>query len=142
MSMNVILDANIWISFLFGKRLQTVESLFLNRGVRVYVSMALVSELRDVLSRPKIKQHVSLQSVDAMWNLIYEYCEVINDYAESQTDVRDAKDVYLLSMVDAIPADVIVTGDKDLLVLKQHGCTQIMNYSDFMLLLSSADNKA
>ena len=51
-------------------------------------------------------------------------------------NVRDAKDVYLLSMSEAIPAHILVTGDKDLLVLKQHHDTAIMTYQQFLLVLS------
>ena len=36
--MNVILDTNIWISFLMGKRLHNVADIFERSDVQVYVS--------------------------------------------------------------------------------------------------------
>lgn len=64
--MNVILDTNIWISFLFGKQLQTVAELFSNPNVHIYVSEELISELSSVLVRPKVRQRVSAESIEAM----------------------------------------------------------------------------
>jgi len=139
--MNVILDTNIWISFLFGKHLASVKSLFENKEVHVYVSQALIAEISSVVSRPKIKNHISQESIDDMWSLIKTYCEEIECYPDVIASVRDVKDVYLLSMAKAIPADIIVTGDMDLLVLQQFQKTQILSYSDFIFLLQGITSK-
>ena len=134
--MNVILDTNIWISFLFGKQLYSVSSVFDNADVKVFVSQELVSEILSVISRPKIRTHIGSEAIEAMWELMRERCYPIENYPLVETPVRDAKDAYLLAMSEAIPAHILVTGDKDLLVLKQHGDTAIMNYQQFLLLLS------
>ena len=133
--MNVILDTNIWISFLLGKRLQSMKSVFQNTDIHVYVSQDLITELISVLARPKIRQYVSTESIETMWTLIREHCYVIEDYPITDSVVRDAKDVYLWSMAQAIPADIIVTGDKDLLVLGKFLNTLILPYSDFLYIL-------
>lgn len=133
--MNVILDTNIWVSFLFGKQLHTVVDLFSNENIHVYVSQQLIAELTSVLARPKIRQHISDQSIEAMWSLMREKCLPVEDYPSTDSIVRDAKDVYLLAMAQAIPADYIVTGDKDLLVLGKYNGTTILSYNDFRLLL-------
>lgn len=134
--MNVILDTNIWISFLFGKQLQTISNLFSNPNIHVYVSERLVAELTDVLSRPKIRLHISEESIEAMWNLMRERCLPIENYPEVQAEIRDVNDVYLLAMADAIPADFIVTGDKDLLIVGKYKQTTILTYADFRLVLA------
>ena len=140
--MNVILDTNIWISFLFGKQLQSVASVFDNAEVKVFVSQELVSEIQSVISRPKIRAHISNETIEAMWELMRYRCYPIEDYPTAETIVRDAKDVYLLSMAEAIPAHILVTGDNDLLVLKQHHDTAIMNYQQFLILLSGPHSQA
>jgi len=134
--MNVILDTNIWISFLFGKQLQSVASVFDNADIKVYVSLEQVAEIQSVLSRPKIREHISHESIEAMWELMRTRCYPIEDYPAVESSIRDVKDAYLLAMAEAIPANVIVTGDKDLLVLKQHHNTAIMTYQEFLVLLS------
>ena len=135
--MNVILDTNIWISFLFGKQLQTVSELFSNPNMHIYVSECLIAEISDVLSRPKVSQHVSSESIEAMWTLMRDRCMPIENYPGVKSEIRDVKDVYLLAMAKAIPADFIITGDKDLLVLGKYERTAILIYNDFCLLLSN-----
>ena len=134
--MNIILDTNIWISFLFGKQLSGVSSVFDNAEVKVFVSRELISEILSVISRPKIRTHITSESIEAMWELMRDRCYPIENYPMVETSVRDAKDTYLLAMSEAIPAHILVTGDKDLLVLKQHHDTMIMNYQQFLMLLS------
>lgn len=134
--MNVILDTNIWISFLFGKQLQSVASVFDNADIKVYVSPEQVSEILSVLLRPKVSQHISNEAIEAMWDLMRTRCYPIENYPSVESTIRDVKDAYLLAMAEAIPANVIVTGDKDLLVLKKHQDTAIMTYQEFLVLLS------
>ena len=140
--MNVILDTNIWISFLFGKQLQSVASVFDNADIKVYVSPEQVAEIQSGLSRPKIREHITQESIETMWELMRTRCFPIEDYPEAECSIRDAKDAYLLAMAEAIPASVIVTGDKDLLVLKQHQNTTIMTYQEFLMLLSGISSHA
>jgi len=140
--MNVILDTNIWISFLFGKQLQSVAAVFDNVDIKVFVSSEQVAEIQSVLSRPKIHEHISHEAIEAMWDLMRTRCYPIEDYPAIESSIRDTKDAYLLAMAEAIPANVIVTGDKDLLVLKQHGDTAIMTYQEFLVLLSGISSQA
>ena len=134
--MNVILDTNIWLSFLFGKQFQSLASVFDNANIKVYVSPEQVAEIQSVLSRPKIREHISHESIETMWELMRTRCYPIEDYPAVESSIRDVKDAYLLAMAEAIPASAIVTGDKDLLVLKQHKETAIMTYQEFLVLLS------
>lgn len=124
-----------------GKRLQSVASIFENADVQVYVSRELITELVIVLARPKVRTLVSNDSIEAMWALMREKCYVIEDYPVTSTPVRDPNDIYLLSMADAILADFIVTGDKDLLVLGKHNRTPILSYIDFTQILLALRTK-
>ena len=133
--MNVILDTNIWISFLLGKRLQHVAQIFDHEDVNVYLSKELINELVEVMSRPKIHKYISTESVEAMWDLMRNKCYTIEEYPITATNVRDPKDVYLLSMAEAIPADFVVTGDNDLLILHRHNNIPILSFVEFMQIL-------
>jgi len=133
--MKIILDANIWISFLFGKQLQSVSLLLTNPNVKVYVSPNLIAELLDVLSRPKVSKYISEESIEAMWEVMREHCEVIEGYPTVEAPIRDVKDLYILSMAKVIPVDFIVTGDKDLLVLGKYENSSIITFREMMLVL-------
>ncbi|OAV63941.1 hypothetical protein Barb6XT_02992 [Bacteroidales bacterium Barb6XT] len=60
------------------------------------------------------------------------YCIHIPIGKKAVSPVRDVKDLYLLSLADTIPADYIITGDKDLLILQVHNQTNIIKYTDFL----------
>lgn len=135
--MRVILDTNIWVSFLYGKHMESVAQLFVNPNIEIYVSEELIHELKDVLSRPKHTSRISSYSIQAMWILMDEYCKMVTDYEMTMAYIRDPKDLYLLSMAEAIDADYLVTGDIDILVLGKHLKTQIVTYRDFLQILKS-----
>jgi hypothetical protein len=44
---------------------------------------------------------------------------------------RDEKDDYLLALAKKGKADILITGDDDLLVLKKHGKTRILKPAAF-----------
>jgi uncharacterized protein len=70
---------------------------------------------------------------------IEEILETIEEYADLvkvQTKIevcRDPKDNFLLSLSVDGNADILLTGDKDLLDLIKFGETKIMTISDFLL---------
>lgn len=53
---------------------------------------------------------------------------------QAVSEIRDAKDLYLLSLADTIHAEYILTGDKDLLILQHHNNTWIVNVAEFMVI--------
>ncbi len=130
--MKVIFDTNIWISFLFGQYIAVLKEVLDDSNVEIYVSNALLNEIRDVASRPKISRYVSDDRVSSLMEVIEERCKMVNNYRTVESDIRDSKDLYLISMAQAIPADYLVTGDKDLLVLIQSGVCKILTFSQFI----------
>ena len=135
--MKVILDTNIWISFLLGKRLSILREIVDLEGLDIYVSEELIKELRDVAFRPKFSGVIGLDSVVSLFELINAKCHFIHGYEDAESAIRDMKDLYLLSMAESIPADYIVTGDRDLLVLKNHKGTRIITFPEFVAIVKS-----
>ena len=133
--MKVILDTNIWISFLLGKRLSILREIVDMEEVEIYVSDELLSELRSVAFRPKFLGKIDFQSVLNLFELINAKCKVIEGYKDAESAIRDIKDLYLLSMAESIPADYLVTGDNDLLVLRNHLGTKIITFPEFVSIV-------
>ena len=103
--------------------------------LEIYVSDNLLYELQTVALRPKFAGKIGLSSVLILLELINAKCKYIDGYKDAESAIRDNKDLYLLSMAESIPADYLVTGDKDLLVLRNHLGTQIITFSDFVRLV-------
>ena len=81
--MKVILDTNIWVSFLLGKRLSVLREIVDMEGLDIYVSDELIKELRDVVFRPKFLGKISLESIVNLFELINAKCHFINGYKDS-----------------------------------------------------------
>ena len=133
--MKIIIDTNLWISFMLGRKLTTMRSLLTYPTLEIYVCRELLDEFYDVSSREKIQKYIHPEDLDDTLNLIHLYgkCVVIRTLIKSE--IRDKKDLYLLSLADTIKANYIVTGDKDLLVLEKHNHTKIVTITEFMKLL-------
>lgn len=135
--MKVILDTNIWISFLLGKRLTILREIVDMEDVEIYVSDDLLAELRDVAFRPRFEGIIGKDSIINLFGLINAKCQFIQNYKSAESAIRDIKDLYLLSMAESIPADYLVTGDQDLLVLKNHKETRIITFAEFVSIVKS-----
>lgn len=128
----VIIDNNLWISFLIGKKLSALEPILDSDDIVVYVCEELVDEFISVSSRTKIRKYVSDYDVEYAIQVMNDFCvyEKITEVAESP--IRDPKDLYLLSLAETVEADFILTGDKDLLVLGSHKGTRILTFNEFL----------
>jgi putative PIN family toxin of toxin-antitoxin system len=129
----IIIDANLWISFLVGKK--DLKKLCFDENISIIACPKIVEEFIGVSSREKVKKYIKQQNISDILNLIKVRC--VADPVENTVmpGLRDPDDLYLLALADAVNADFLLTGDKDLLVLKQHNQTKIISYSDFMVRL-------
>ena len=134
--MKVIIDTNIWISFLIGHQSQLLRRILTDLRFDVYVCERLVEEILDVASRDKIRKHVSKSDVGDLMDIIHAFCQPVPvETSASPSSIRDPKDLYLLSLAETIGADYIVSGDADLTDLGQHKQTKIIKLSDFKAMM-------
>lgn len=129
--MKIILDTNIWISFLIGHRLQTILDIVTNDDFVIVVCPQLTKEIVDVAGRDKISRYISENDVEDLLRIIRVYCHSIDIMKLAESDVRDQKDLYLLSLAETIDAEYIVSGDADLTDLARHKNTQIITLAEF-----------
>ena len=133
--MRVIIDCNVWISFLLGFQKELMHDVLTNEHMDVYVCPQLMREIRDVASRPKIKSRLGDEDLEQLFRLIRAYCINTNISQTADVYIRDSKDLYLLSLAESIEADYIISGDKDLTDLEKHRNTNILSPSQFRLII-------
>ena len=92
-----------------------------------YVCKELIGEYKAVVQRPKLKKYIGEKDVLDTLELMSLYCFCVDIEKPAVSPIRDVKDLYLLSLADTIPADYIISGDKDLLVLGKHNETRILD---------------
>ena len=135
--MKIILDCNIWISLLIGHQAQLVRQILTDVRFDVYACEELLEEIHDVCSREKIRTRVTDEEMDDFFRIIYAFSHMAKIEQKAQSEIRDPKDLYLLSLAESIEADSIITGDADLLDLKQHKQTQMIKLADFRKLFDN-----
>lgn len=133
--MKVILDCNIWISFLLSRQDCLLRRMLMDTRFDICICEELLAEIVNVARRDKIRKRVSEAELQQLLKIIDAFCEktTIDHIAESI--IRDPKDLYLLSLAETIDADYIVSGDKDLTDLNQHLRTRIIKLADFKLMM-------
>ena len=133
--MKVMFDSNLWISFMIGKRLSSLAEVLCRHDVEVYVSEQLLDEIRGVIAREKFDKLISAETRYYFFGMVYDVCLFTDITVEAKSDIRDPKDLYLLSMAESVPVDYIVRGDRDLTGMKQHAGIPILKYSELIDML-------
>ncbi len=127
----VILDTNLWISFLISKRQKELDILLESGAVTLIFSQELLEEFLEVSERPKFKRFFKKSDIKTLLIQIETFGELIR--VESKiNECRDPKDNLLLSLSVDGKADFLVTGDSDLLVLGKIEKTKIVSWAEFI----------
>ena len=135
-SVKVIFDTNVWISFLIGRRLSKIKQHISNDSIKVIITEQLLTEIKTVTNREKIKKYFPKESVKELIELL----ETIGEKFEIKPTHfinRDPKDNFLLDLIDFSKADYLVTGDKDLLEHNPFKTAQILTPTEFEKHLKS-----
>ena len=136
--MRVVIDTNIWISFLIGKSLAGLTDAIIANRVQVLFSDDLFSELLEVLQRPKFKKYFSSEAIEQLLVLLYEKVVWVN-VVDEFTDCRDVKDNFLLNLSISGQAKYLITSDADLLVLNPFHGVEIVSYQFFQNVILAND---
>lgn len=133
--MKVILDCNIWISFLLSRQDYLLKRMLMDTRFDIYICEELLSEIINVARRDKIRKRVSENELQQLLKIIDAFCKKTTISQIAESIIRDPKDLYLLSLAETIDANYIVSGDKDLTDLNQHLKTRIVKLADFKLMM-------
>jgi putative PIN family toxin of toxin-antitoxin system len=136
--MQVVLDTNLIISGMFWMGLpHDVLLLAYQHKMQALTSEPLIEELKDVISRDKFNKNLKrLQKTpDDMINLYLSHVLVIEPSEVPQGTVRDLKDDKIIACAVGGQANYIITGDDDLLVLKQYQAIHIVTASQFLTII-------
>jgi len=132
--LRVVIDANVFVSIVLGGKVtnKICELLIANEFKLVY-STELFNELKYVLSRKDFE--FNQPQIDRILTFIETEGELV--FSNETIDIcRDPKDNPVLECAVAGKADFIVTGDKDLLVLKSFRKIPIITPRKFLKLIS------
>jgi putative PIN family toxin of toxin-antitoxin system len=126
----VVIDTNLWVSFLIGKTLKGLQRYIYNEKIRIITCKEQIFELKYVFDKPKLKRYFSDEQITEFFDLFDDFAQ-LQKIENLQKICRDPKDDFLLSLAIESRADFLVTGDLDLLIIGKIGETNIVNYADF-----------
>ena len=127
----IIIDTNLWISFLISKNPVHIEFILLSEKFDVYFSNNLLEEFINVSSREKFRNYFPIEDILSLTHLLHKH----SNFIEVLTNIklcRDEKDDFLLNLAIDGKADYLITGDKDLLILQKIENTKILTYPNFV----------
>lgn len=139
-TIRVVIDTNIWISFLIGKSLIGLTDAIITNRVLILFSDKLFKELSEVLTRPKFKKYFSASTIETLIAILHEKVELI-DITEYFNNCRDKKDNFLLDLAVSGRANYLVTGDADLLILNPFHNIEIISYKMFQNIIDTQSIK-
>jgi putative PIN family toxin of toxin-antitoxin system len=131
----VVVDSNCLISRLLLA--DSVPSLAVRKAVDgglLLVSEATMFELADVLARPKFDRYVSLADRQQFLRLLGRVSELI-PIVHRVRECRDPQDDKFLEVALNGRAELILTGDCDLLILNPWRKIQILSPTEYLARL-------
>ncbi len=128
---SIIVDTNIWISYLLSDNFKKLDIIFSKKDINLLFSQELLDELVEVTQRPKFKKYFDIEDVA----LLLQKLRLRSIFIDVTSDVkacRDEKDNFLLALATDGKATHLITGDEDLLILKSYNGTKILSVSDYL----------
>jgi putative PIN family toxin of toxin-antitoxin system len=139
--MRVLLDANIFISYLLNPEKPGAVRNIVRAAVLGNYTLLLPDALLDefvskIPTRSYLSERISTGELATFVAIVRKSSEVVAEIEDMIPAVtRDPKDDYLLAYAVVGEADYLVTGDKDLLILENVGNMKIIKPADFAALL-------
>jgi putative PIN family toxin of toxin-antitoxin system len=130
--MIILVDTNVLLSAALKDRLpeQVVRFVAVHDEWRWVVTAEILSEYLGVLHRPKFA--LSTEVVRQWAEVIATRTVLVPSPTIEVTHLRDPKDAPFLSAAIATNADILITGDKDLLQVKPSLPTRIISVAAFV----------
>jgi len=130
----IVIDTNLWISFLITKNYQKLDDLFERKKIQLLFSKELVEEFIEVAKRPKFQKYFTDSDIEKLLINFDSIGKIIN-VKSNLKDCRDTKDNFLLNLAVDGKAKYLISGDKDLLSLKIIGKTKIISMNEFIEII-------
>jgi len=137
----VLVDANLFISFLLTPDRESASNEVIRKAVlgefTLLVPEGLLEEISSSARRKRyLLERIGPGEVDELMEILSSMAEFVPEIEEPiPAVVRDPKDDYLLAYAVVGEADYLVSGDRDLLVLKEVEGVRILSPREFLRTL-------
>lgn len=140
--MRAVLDTNLLVSYLLTHRppiATLIDDLLANDGFVMVTAPELLAELDRVLTYPKLQRYYTDEGRTRFVALVMALGEVVDLPETIPRICRDPDDDRLIACAVVGEADVIVSGDDDLLALERVGDIPILTAAQFLAMLEQGN---
>jgi putative PIN family toxin of toxin-antitoxin system len=128
--MRAIIDTNVFVSSFFGGNPRKIIDLWKNEKMTLCLSGAILDEYIDVLQR------IGLKEEDELEELLSLFSKGFNTLFTTKTPKikiikNDPSDDKFVECAVALKADVVITGDRDVLAIKEYMGISIVTPQQF-----------
>jgi putative PIN family toxin of toxin-antitoxin system len=114
----VVVDSNVLLSALVGNP-EAAPAILLkaihDHAVEMVACPMLIAEVRENLTEPYFRALLDNGEAEQAVTALERVAVMLDDPVDPEPELRDSGDDYLLALARSAKAEVIVTGDKDLL---------------------------
>jgi putative PIN family toxin of toxin-antitoxin system len=134
--MRAVLDTNLLVSYFLtqGDTMSRIINHWEQGHFVNIVSPAILTELKEVVNRPRLRPYMSADP-QTLIDVIEQDAEFIPGDLKLTGICRDPKDDIFIACAVEGHADVLVSGDDDLLTVGAYQGVQIINPAAFLQLL-------
>jgi putative PIN family toxin of toxin-antitoxin system len=135
--MKLVVDANIFISaFYWGGNPQKILDRIIEGADVLYISNEILDEIAGVMARPKFKSRPRI--IDNYIRTIEKLGKKVFITGNIKGVCRDKDDDNKIECGILCGADFIITGDDDLLILKEYDNIKILTPKEYLKIKDSA----
>lgn len=106
--------------------MRELDAVLTQEEFQLCFSTRSLAEIAEVTRRPKMRKYFTQARVEESIERLAHMAHIVKREPKVIPIRRDAKDDFLLALGKAAKADLLVTGDEDLLVLGTYGKTRVI----------------
>lgn len=125
---HIILDTNIWLSYIITKKLPDLVDLIYSNDLVLYGCQPLYDELEEVLGRKKFRKYLD-RPIEEYVSFQKRLTKKV-DTEKIFTGSPDSKDDFLFDLANQSEATHLVTGDKNILEFS-YPPLKIISFAEF-----------
>lgn len=94
--LKIVIDTNLWISFVISNKLDFLDSLLYSRKIKLLFNKELLAKIAQTIQKPKLKRYFSGNAFEEMLFIIEPFVDLIEATAPVNI-CRDPNDDFLLA---------------------------------------------
>ena len=131
--MKVVVDSNVFVSSFFGGNPKKIIDLWKNEKITLCLSDAILDEYINVLRKIGMKDEYELEELLSLFSKGFNILFTTKT-AKMKIIKNDPGDDKSIECAVALKADAVITGDKEVLAIKEYMGIKILTPQQFLEL--------